>query len=373
MNRKIDFIRWGLVLVFAAAGGWGLFRYLDYRASEKAREAIREKAARSSALADSIITLAAVGDIMMGSNYPSAEYCPHPNLRLLDPVAPFLQQADLTFANLEGPILNRGGKMKRCDNPAFCYAFRQPEYLVDQMKEAGIDLFSVANNHLGDFGEEGRSNTLRVLEQKGLWYAGQEQHPWDTFSVKGVRVGFTAFAPNSACLPLNDPERVKEVINQLNKYCDLLIVSFHGGAEGASYTRVDRKEEKYMGEARGNVYEFARLAIDAGADVILGHGPHVPRAIDLYKGRFITYSMGNFCTYKQFGLNGPTGIAPLFQLSLQKDGRFVDGKLISVKQVGAGGPVIDETRSAQTLIESLTRSDLPELRLHIDSTGRFHF
>lgn len=322
---------------------------------------------------DSIITLVAVGDVMMGSNYPSAANCPPKEVKLLDPVAAFLRNADLTFANLEGSVLNSGGERKQCSNPSVCYAFRQPEYLVDQMKEAGIDLFSVANNHLGDFGNTGRLNTCRVLREKGFRFAGQETHPWDTITVKNIRVGLTAFAPNRGCLQLNDQALIKRTVSDLKKICDLVIVSFHGGAEGNKMTHVTRRSEQYVGENRGNVYEFARVAIDAGADVILGHGPHVPRAIDLYKGRFITYSMGNFCTYGQFGLSGTTGIAPIFHLTLRRDGSFLEGKIMSIKQIGEGGPLIDESKAAQKLIESLTQSDIPEVSLELGTEGIFRF
>lgn len=373
MTSRKRYIFWTILILLLLAGVRMLIRYLDFASSEKARKEAKENAVRNKKIADSTITLVAVGDIMMGSNYPSETNCPPKDIHLLDPVATYLQAADLSFANLEGPVLDKGGKMKKCQDPSVCYAFRQPEYLTDQMKAAGIDLLSVANNHLGDFGEEGRSNTCRVLKEKGFRIAGQLTHPWDTITVKGLRVGFTAFAPNSGCLSINENETIERTVRELKSRCDIVIVSFHGGAEGSGYTHVKRKMETYVGERRGNVYAFARTAIDAGADVILGHGPHVPRAIDQYKGRFITYSMGNFCTYKQFGLGGAAGMAPLFELKIRRDGSFLEGKIISIKQVGEGGPIVDKERAAQKLIESLTKADLPERNFRMDSTGRFRF
>ncbi|MFM7671966.1 MAG: CapA family protein [Bacteroidota bacterium] len=371
MSKRI--LGWSLFLCAAGVGSWLFLRAVSGPTPKKENTSLAKSGTPDNNPADSIITLVAVGDVMMGSNYPSESNCPPKNVKLLDPVADLLRNAELTFANLEGSVLNSGGERKQCSNPSVCYAFRQPEYFVDQMKEAGIDLFSVANNHLGDFGNTGRVNTCRVLGEKGFRFAGQEIHPWDTITVKGIRIGLTAFAPNRSCLQLNDYNLVKKTVTELKKKCDLVIVSFHGGAEGNSRTHVTRKSEQYVGENRGNVYEFARVAIDAGADVILGHGPHVPRAIDIYKGRFITYSMGNFCTYGQFGLSGATGIAPLFQLTIKGDGSFVEGKITSVKQLGEGGPVIDAEKSAQKLIESLTRSDIPEAPLKMDPDGKFRF
>lgn len=318
-------------------------------------------------------SLVAVGDIMMGTNFPSTHYLPPTNQKLLEPVKSILESADVTFGNLEGSILNEGGEVKKCSDPSKCYAFRQPEYFADQLKEAGFDLLSVANNHLGDFGDTGRKNTLRVLEEKGFTYAGQEIHPWDTVTINGIKIGFTAFSPNSGCLRITDYNQAKKIIAHLDSISDVVVVSFHGGAEGASKTHITRKTETFYGENRGNVYEFARMAIDAGGDVILGHGPHVTRAIDCYKGRFITYSMGNFCTYHRFNLKGVNGVAPIFNLKLKSDGTFVEGEIISIKQLGEGGPLIDSNKGALNQIKSLTKQDIPELNIEYFDNQKFRF
>jgi poly-gamma-glutamate capsule biosynthesis protein CapA/YwtB (metallophosphatase superfamily) len=322
---------------------------------------------------DTLITIVAVGDIMMGTNYPSESYLPPNDLFLLNPMHEFLQQADVTFGNLEGTILNSGGKVKNCSDPSKCYAFRQPEYFVAQLKTAGFDFLSMANNHMGDFGQEGRDNTTRILRENGIRFAGLETCPWDTLTVKGVTIGMTAFAPNTACLQITDYATLQSVVSKLNSFCDIVIVSFHGGAEGSGKTHVTRKTEFFYEENRGNVYEFARIAIDAGADVVLGHGPHVTRAIDSYKGKFITYSMGNFCTYGRFNLKGISGMAPLFQLRMTKKGEFVDGRIIATKQLGEGGPIIDETNGALEQIKILTGMDIPELNVDYREIGSFKF
>jgi len=322
---------------------------------------------------DSIITLVAVGDIMMGTNYPDASFLPPKDRLLLEPLFDYLRNADVTFGNLEGTVLNAGGDVKKCSNPAVCYAFRQPESVVDQLKSAGFDMFSVANNHMGDFGESGRSNTCKVLRAAGMRYAGLERCPWDTLTVKGLKIGITGFAPNSSCLQLNNHQLITETVKKMKSMCDVVIFSFHGGAEGSGRTHITRENEIFVGENRGNVYKVARVAIDAGADIVLGHGPHVTRAIDSYKGRFITYSMGNFCTYGRFNLSGVSGIAPLFQLRIKRDGTFVDGKVISIKQPGEGGPVIDQEQGAYEQIKSLTKADIPELKVVFDPNGAFRF
>lgn len=342
------------------------------KASNDNSKSYRDSSVVSDA-SDSTITLVAVGDIMMGSNYPSTSYLPASDKLLLEPLWEYLREADLTFGNLEGTVLNSGGTVKKCSDPSKCYAFRQPEYFVDQLKDAGFDMFSIANNHMGDFGDEGRSNTQKVLRDKGLRYAGLTACPWDTITVKGVKIGMTAFAPNTGCLKIKDYTKLKEVVTELNNICDVVIVSFHGGAEGSSKTHVTKTTEIFYGEDRGNVHEFARTAIDAGADVVLGHGPHVTRAIDYYKGRFITYSMGNFCTYGQFNLKGVSGMAPLFKITLKKDGTFVKGDIISTKQNSPGGPIIDDLNGAFEQIKALTGADFPSLKAKFGEDHSFWF
>ena len=127
---------------------------------------------------------------------------------------------------------------------------------------------------------------------------------------------------------INDLQVSTNIIKELDKLCDIIIVSFHGGAEGQKYENVTRKQETYYGENRGNVYKFAHNAIDAGADIIFGHGPHVTRAIDLYKDRFIIYSLGNFCTYGRFNISGVYGISPIIELTVDNNGRFLNAEFL---------------------------------------------
>mgnify|MGYP005988856899 CR=1 FL=1 len=318
---------------------------------------------------DTLITITAVGDMMLGTNFPSDKYLPPKGVDLLEEVKPYFKGQDLVFGNLEGAVLNEGGEVKKCSDPSKCYAFRQPEYVVDQIKDAGFNLLSVGNNHLGDFGPTGRENTLRILEEKGFTFAGQLQKAWDTVRVKGKLIGFIAFSPNSNCLRIDNLKQAKQLVQELDTLADIVIVSFHGGAEGAKFQHVTKKTERFYGENRGNVHLFARTVIDAGADLVLGHGPHVTRAIDTYKGKFITYSMGNFCTYARFNLRGPNGLAPIYQLRMDKEGNFVSGKLISVHQEGEGGPKLDEQNRALKVVQNLTKSDLPESKIQIADDG----
>ncbi|MEM6380719.1 MAG: CapA family protein, partial [Bacteroidota bacterium] len=230
---------------------------------------------------------------MVGTNYPSTNYLP-PNdgKDLFKPVESILKSADVTFGNLEGTVLNEGGQVKRCSDPNACYAFRMPEKYVDNLLTAGFDMVSIANNHVGDFGQSGRENTKAYLKRVGLAAAGQITQPTAVIERNGVKYGLAAFAPNSGTVDIRDLENAKKIVSELSTRCDIVIVSFHGGAEGRKHQNVPCKTEYYYGENRGDVCKFAKTVIDAGADVVFGHGPHVTRAVDIYKDRFIAYSLG---------------------------------------------------------------------------------
>jgi len=151
--------------------------------------------------------------------------------------------------------------------------------------------------------------------------------------------------------------------------CDIIIVSFHGGAEGKTHNRVTRQRETFLGENRGNVYEFAHLCIDLGADVVFGHGPHVPRAIELYKDRFIAYSLGNFCTPYRVNRNGNGGYAPIVKVFTDTTGRFISGELKSATQDDRTGPKFDEQKICIKEIKRLTDLDFPDGELDISPEG----
>lgn len=324
-------------------------------------------------LADTL-TIIGVGDIMLGTNYPSAEYLPPANgAMLLADVADVLRQADVTFGNYEGVIINEGGTPKECNNPKYCYLFRTPEHYAAHLADAGFDVMSLANNHAGDFGEAGRKSSARVLSELGIAVAGTHSLPYAIFEAKKVKIGFAAFAPNSGTMSLHDYEGARRIISHLDSLCQVVIVSFHAGGEGADHQHVTRKREFFVGEDRGNVYEFARMVIDAGADVVFGHGPHVTRAIDLYKGKFIAYSLGNFCTYRRFNLSGPNGVAPIIKVWVNEQGNFMKGQLFSTHQPGSGGPLMDDRNKALNIVRQLTNEDFPESALEILDDGLITF
>ena len=319
------------------------------------------------------ISIIGVGDIMLGTAYPSPKYLPPQNdcSPLLSKVSSILQNADVTFGNLEGCFLNSGPTTKNCKDTLKCYAFRMPDKYVHCIADAGFTVMSLANNHSGDFGMIARKNTMRLLDSVGIEYGGLEIKPTAEFEIKGVKYGFVAFAPIRATLDMLNLEMAAQRVKDLKARNDIVIVSFHGGAEGREHEHVTRKTEEFYGEDRGNVYEFAHLMVDAGADVIFGHGPHVTRGIEVYKDRFIAYSLGNFSTYARFNLSGPNGMAPIIKVYTNKQGKFLSGEIFSVRQIGEGGAQLDPNKKVLKRIQQLNKEDFPESKLQILDNGHF--
>ncbi len=317
------------------------------------------------------VSIIGVGDMMLGTNYPSKKYLP-PNggSDLLADVRKQLLNADVTFGNLEGTLFDGEGTPKTCNDSSKCYVFRTPASYIRHFDDAGFDVLSIANNHSGDFGPTGRKGTKAVLKNAGIAYAGLEDTDETAiFERNGVRFGFCAFAPNSGTCDIRKIDRAKAIVASLEKQCDIVIVSFHGGAEGADNQHVVNKTEFYLEEDRGNVVKFSHAVIDAGADVVFGHGPHVTRAVELYKDRFIAYSLGNFCTYGRFSLSGPAGIAPIIKVVTDQKGEFVKGQITATYQQKTHGPKIDPDKRVISKIKELTKADFPNTALNISLDG----
>jgi len=306
-------------------------------------------------------TIIGVGDIMLGSNYPFEYLLPKNDANILQNTQNILKNADITVGNLEGTLFDNGGTTKICNNQNVCYVFRIPSRYGAYLKQAGFDYLSIANNHSNDFGEIGIKKTMKNLDNLGIKYSGIKDIAESAILEKdGKKFGFISFSPNSATVKLNDYNYAKKLISELKSKVDIVIVMFHGGAEGAGAEHITRKNEIFHGEDRGNVYEFAHFAIDNGADIIFGQGPHVTRAVELYKNKFISYSAGNFATFGKINISGSMGLAPIFKIKIDSNGNFISGEIIPIRQTYESlGPFIDSEKSVIKKIISLNKSDFP--------------
>ena len=188
-------------------------------------------------------------------------------------------------------------------------------------------------------------------------------------TAEAKKIGYAAFGHSRGLSSIMDLEEMKKLVSKLDKECDIVVVSFHGGGEGKSYTHVTGQMENFLGEQRGNVREFAHAAVDAGADVVYGHGPHVTRGMELYKDRLIAYSLGNFATPYRVTLTGISGHAPVLTLETDGEGRFVTGKVNSFIQQRGRGPMTDLSNSVARQIANLSAADFPESPLMFGPDG----
>jgi len=321
---------------------------------------------------DSCLTIAAVGDIMMGTTYPENMLPPKDGVGIFDGVKDALAGNDIVFGNLEGPLVDEGTTTK-CKGPGkTCYAFKTPTRYVKYLKEAGFTTLNIANNHASDFGQEGLESTLRTLDGAGIQPVGGKVVAH--FEIKGKRIvvaGFS-FSDSLYSFSILDTDAAQKVVRELKAANDLVIVSFHGGAEGSSAAHVTGENEVFLGEERGNVAFFAKAVIDAGADMVIGHGPHVLRAVTVYKHKLIVYSLGNFLTYERFNLDGPNGVSVILKARIDAStGDFIDGELVPVRLVNEGIPLRDPTGRGITIIRKLTKEDTAGGNISIADNGRF--
>ena len=317
------------------------------------------------------IAIAAVGDIMLGTSYPDSTTLPPDNaINSFNAATPELKSADVAFGNLEGTLLDSGDPAHyKLHQRSKAYLFRMPTKYGAVLKNAGFNVLSMANNHVSDFDVKGRKSTMKTLDSLGINYAGLQVKPSTEFELNGIKYGFCSFAPNANTVSILDLKGAARIISDLKQRCDIVIVSFHGGGEGVDFEHVPRAMESYISEKRGDVYAFAHNAIDAGADVILGNGPHVNRAMELYNKRLIAYSLGNFCTYRCVSVAGICGLAPLLKVYVNKKGEFLSGRIISMRQAHDKGLVLDTLNRAALKIRSLTEIDFPESGLNISDSG----
>lgn len=314
------------------------------------------------------IHIIAVGDIMLGTNFPDDRLAPGDGIHLLRAMSPILKKADITFGNLEGVLMQGGVAAKKCKNSWSCYVFRSPPHYAQYLKAAGFDVLSLANNHARDFGEEGRSASMEALDNVGLLHSGRvgDVARWQ---VKGTSVSLIAFAPFGGSHDLLDIPLSQKQVRQEASKSDLVIVSIHAGAEGNDVMHVPFTHEMFYGEDRGDVVEFSRAVIDAGADLVIGHGPHVPRAMELYKNRLIAYSLGNFLTYQGIKISGDNGIAPVLSVTVSAEGVFRQGRIISARQHRPEGTKLDREGKAAKIIAQLSKEDFPNTALIFSKNG----
>jgi hypothetical protein len=311
------------------------------------------------------VSFAAVGDTMLG-NAPELPSRPG---SYLDPVRSQLR-GDVVFGNLEGTLTDVASSPK-CGGSSGgdCYAFRTPPSYARHLAAAGFTVMNDANNHSYDFGQAGLDQTIAALHGAGIAQTGL---PGEITVMRagGEKVAFVGFAPYPTTASLLDLPAARRLIRRAARRAEIVVVAIHAGAEGTGAQHVTGGEEHYLGEDRGNARKFAHMAVKAGADLVLGSGPHVLRGMEIYRGRLIAYSLGNFCGFHNFDTAGVLGASAVLHATLDPDGAFRSGRIASVRLVEAGRPVPDPTGEGARLIRRLSREDLGKGAVRIGGEGR---
>lgn len=218
----------------------------------------------------------------------------------------FTEKPDITFGNLEGDVSDVG------KNVGSIYSFRMKPIVLDTLEKSGFDIFSFANNHVGDWSKTAFDDTMKRLDEKGFLYVGAGKDYEDAQTVKiieknNVKFGFLGFSDvgpdwiatnennpdSSGILIAKDKNRI-DIIKNAKLNCDILIVSYHAGIE---YEKHNERQEFLF-----------KSSIDAGADLIVGSHPHVAQDIQIYKGKPILYSLGNFMFDQYFSKETMQGL-----------------------------------------------------------------
>ena len=336
------------------------------------------------------VRLAFVGDINLGTTTLPDGVPPDSGYAFLQRARPDLT-GDLVVGNFEGVLADTGTSVK-CVVPltaserrrrpkgdtvsvrtrSNCYAFRTPTMLAPRLVDAGFTHMNLANNHANDLGPAGRQSTEMTLRALGVRLYG----PVGQVSVDSIRrgdslttvalVGFTTYP---YAYNLLDIERSAAVVDSIRPMVDLLVVTFHGGTEGVKALRTGEAAESLGREPRGDLRRWARAVIDAGADAVIGHGPHVLRGIEFYRDRLVAYSLGNFATYRGFNLSGPLGITAVLQLEFSAGRALRAARLVPMRQLPREGPFPDPDREALHLIRRLSNVDFESTGAVITDSG----
>ncbi len=262
--------------------------------------------------------------------------------------------------NLEGAFCKDINQSKKCAGNDCHSLITDHKKTVEFLKDIGVNHVGIANNHINDCGQSGQEFTKNTLQNAGFYVSGTKSQPYAIVNNSGKKIAILSMSPNSFAANFNQLNTYESIINELatmrkNRDIALWVVNLHMGSEDYPESlKITKEEEVYIGEKRGNPYKLARYFIDSGADVIIGHGPHVPRGFDLYKNKFIAYSLGNFFTDNGIGVADERGTAPLLKVSVDDSGDFKNALIIPFEQRTQHRPIFDSKHRACKIMQNAT-------------------
>lgn len=365
MPRRLPVLAFVVVAAFLLAAT--VVSALGVLAGRPVTPPAAQAATQRPAGASTSVTIGWAGDITPGSRYGTV---PGDGRSLLADLRGTVRDPDLSIGNLEG-TLGTGGASKcgAAEGNGRCFSFQAPPHMAGVLGWAGFDLLSLANNHAFDFGVEGMRQTVAALRGADLGVTGTPG-TITVFERRGLRIATVGFAPYRWASPLLDHRAAQELVRRAGERADLVVVTAHFGAEGTAAAVTPVGAETYLGEPRGDARGFSRAVIDAGADLVLGAGPHVLRGIETHRGRLIAHSLGNFAGVSNFSTAGDLALSGFLTVRLRRDGSFRAGWLHSTRLDSTGRPDRDPRRAAAAFVARRTAEDFPETGVRIEPSGR---
>jgi hypothetical protein len=347
----------GLVLLAVVLFAVGLVAALTHGGGDgDGADSAQAAAPQPADLARRTLTIAWVGDTMLGS---ADHVAPGDGTALFTHVTPLLRHAAITAGNLEGVLTE--ATASKCDGSGDeerhdCFAFRAPPATARTLRRAGFDVMNLANNHAWDYGAAGQADTIAALDAAGVRWTGTPGQV-TVLRRNGVRVAFVGYAPYAWAPSMHDVPLAQGLVRYADSQADVVVALMHAGAEGRDQTHTPVGVEVSYGEDRGDTRTFAHALVDAGADLVLGSGPHVIRGVERYRDRLIAYSLGNFAGWHNFSSGGTYDLSALLQVRVNGLGELVGGQWRSLHLQEPGIPERDPANASAALAVEVSRED----------------
>jgi len=328
------------------------------------------------------VRFCAGGDVSLGTNLDTSwavnrfdgntrvRALPDPR-ELLAPLSPLVSDAGLLLLNVEGAIGDGPAPRKCARGSTLCYALRQQPAVAAALRhvnDSGVVVGNLANNHAHDAGDAGLLETRRWLAQAGVLATGADTLATPVPVGDGDTVAVLGFSPWSIA-GVTDLDAVRRHVTRAAERYGRVIVTMHIGAEGATARHTPDRIEHFAGENRGNSVAFARAAVEGGASLVIGSGPHVLRAIEWNGHSLIAHSLGNLVTYGPFNHSGYNDHGALLCATLTPDGSVRDAVLRSTTQRAPGYVLADPANLGARDVAELSRQDFPATGAEISPSG----
>ncbi len=328
------------------------------------------------------LRVCAGGDVTLGTNLDTnwavgrragterVAALPDP-VALLRPLRPLVADADVIVLNIEGAIGDGPAPRKCRPGSTLCYAMRQPpgtEAALRGLNDSSAIVGNLANNHSHDAGAAGFAETLRRLRDAGVLTTGADTLATGVPVEDGDTIAVLGFSPWSVAA-VTDLDAVRRHVTRASRRYGRVVVTMHIGAEGVLARHTSDRLERFAGENRGNSVAFARAAVESGASLVVGHGPHVLRAMEWNGRALVAYSLGNLVTYGPFNHSGYNDHGAVLCATIAGDGAVRDASLRATRQRMPGFVDPDPDHLGIADVAELSGEDFPLTGVRLSPSG----